>query len=317
VLHRYDESLRQVRDDLQDAVAEAPHGALLRPFFTRGKGLRAMMVLAATDAAGGDSARLVPAAVAIELLHAAALFHDDIIDGAEQRRGFPSLHVQVGIGPAIVLGDYLMLLAFSRLSAPANDFDAERTVAALQLLRDCAMLCCRGQVEELVLPAEEDPEQLYFRIVSRKTGAQFVAAASLGALLEGAPPEKQAWLEKYAMNLGIAFQIKDDMLDILGTPEEMGKPRGNSWAEGRPMLPLIYLNQAAAPVGTKLCTVTSRPAGLPRIADLLQECHILDRIEATLACYRDRALRALRMLPPSEGVAALAALAEYAVNRNR
>jgi len=317
VLNCYGRSLRQVRNYLLDAAADAPIGTSLVPFFERGKALRAAIVLAATDAAGGDSSRMVPAAAAVEFLHAAALVHDDIIDAAERRRGLPSLHTQLGIGPAIVLGDYVMLLAFSRLGSCGAAFGAERTLAALQLLRDCAMLCCRGQTEELMLPSEPDHETLYFRIIARKTGAQFVAAALLGAILHGAAPETRALLEEYAMNMGIAFQIRDDMLDLLGAPEEMGKPVGNSWAENRPMLPLIYLNEVVPDLGLNFGTTKPWHLTLAALAELLNEHHVLDRVEETLSSYRDRALRALTMLPTSEGVRVLTALGEYAVSRDR
>jgi len=167
----------------------------------------------ATSAVGGDPANAMCGAKAIELLHVASLVHDDIIDGAVERRGMPALHVQLGVERALVIGDYLLLRAMTVLTQDTS-CDSGTTVRVLGTLGAYAEQCCRGQVRELEPSAAGDREREYAAVAGWKTGAPFAAAASVGAILGGGlDPEIEA-LGEYGTRLGIAFQIEDDLRDL-------------------------------------------------------------------------------------------------------
>jgi geranylgeranyl pyrophosphate synthase len=311
---RYTAYLEEVRKRVRQALADAPEPAQILPFFERGKGLRALVTLAAAEAATGEVEPAFPAAEAIELLHGAAIFHDDIIDEAAQRRGLTALHVQAGLGSALVLGDYVMLLAFSRIGRAAAELGPARCLRAMEVLNECARECCRGQVQELLTSQAAETEEEYERLVAHKTGAQFVAAAVLGAILGGAPEAHVAALREYATNLGVAFQIRDDVLDLEGRSDLLGKPVGNSLAHGRPMLPLILLRKAT---GRPVPRWGSGEDSTRSIVRLLRRHGVLAQIERMLEVRSRRAIAALEALEASEGRKVLEAIADYATRRDR
>jgi octaprenyl-diphosphate synthase len=185
---------------------------------------------------------------------------------------------------------------------------------AHSLLTHYAQECCRGQAQEL-LPHEGDPEEAYLAIVRGKTAAPFAAAATVGALLGGGSPAVVKVLERYGANVGIAFQIHDDLLDFIGEARTLGKPVGQSLTQGRPLLPLIYLTQygsaAARAEYARLCRT-----GLDRrlLTAVLAEEGIFARVQATLGAYLRCAQEALGELPPSDAIEALRKFPAYAVS---
>ena len=176
---------------------------------------------------------MLMAAEAIELLHGASLFHDDIMDHAAERRGMASLHEQLGVAQALVIGDDLLLRAFAALADASPRHSPEVVLQAMQALNQLARTCCRGQFEELRATRWISEEQ-YFAIVEGKTASPFIAAGVLGVLLGGGTQSQLAQIRIYAREMGIAFQIHDDLLDLVGEPGSMGKPVGNSLSQGRP-----------------------------------------------------------------------------------
>jgi octaprenyl-diphosphate synthase len=254
------------------------------------------------------------AAEALELLHGAALIHDDIIDRATERRGRPALHVRIGIGPAIVLADYLILRCYSVL----GDLDSPRCVEVMNTLSDYSKECCRGQVEELLGTTDSDPEESYLRIIRGKTASQFAAAVTIGAILgKGLPSEREA-LRRYALNVGIAFQIRDDELDLVGQPAIMGKPIGNSLEDGRPMLPIIYLEKYGSRAALEQYR-TLRGCLRDRRSDLvnlLEQERIMDQVRVAQTHHVALALSELAHLRLSPAVNTLEAIAYYAIARH-
>jgi geranylgeranyl pyrophosphate synthase len=300
--------LDRTRRALHARLAEAPAGAVLRRYFERGKMLRAFVVFAANAAVGGEPGEVLMAAEAIELLHGASLFHDDIIDKAAERRGIASLHETLGIGQALVVGDDLLLRAFTALAEARMRHPAERVLEAMEALNQLARVCCRGQFDELCADrwiSERD----YLAIVSAKTAAPFVAAGVLGVLLGGGNREQAEQIRIYALQIGIAFQINDDLLDLVGEPGVHGKPLGNSLAEGRPMLPLIYLRELSDGVRTQLRSLHERDWPRAEVMELLKEHQIADRVRETQRRHVDAAMGALRGFPNHVGVDALRELA--------
>jgi len=306
--------IEHTRRSLRMRLAGAPAGDLLTEYFERGKMLRAFLAFAAAAAVGGDPHKVVMAAEAVELLHGASLFHDDIIDHASHRRGMVSLHETVGIGKALVAGDDLLLRAFTALSEARACHPPSTVLEAMKALSMLALDCCRGQFEELC-SGRWIPEEDYAAIIGRKTAAPFVAAGLLGALLGGGNKIQLSEIRLYAQHLGIAFQIDDDLLDLIGEPAALGKPVGNSLAEGRPMLPLILLWQLAPDdvVRVKLRELDAGRWDRDELIALLEQHGIVERVVEVRQRHLDAALAALRGFPNHEGVDALRALASRTV----
>jgi geranylgeranyl pyrophosphate synthase len=301
--------IEQTRRALHVRLADAPASALLQQYFERGKMLRAFVVFAAATAVGGDPGHVVMAAEAIELLHGASLFHDDIIDHATERRGLPSLHGPLGVGRALVVGDELLLRAFAALTDARSHHPPARLLEASETLNQLARECCRGQFDELNAERWISEEQ-YLAIVSAKTAAPFVAAGALGVLLGGGTASELTQIRLYARHLGIAFQIDDDLMDLVGDARLLGKPVGNSLAEGRPLLPLIYLWQVSSETLREVLCRRGKE-GLPReeLVELLELNGILERVRKLQQFHADTAIASLRGFRDVRGVDALRALA--------
>ena len=284
-------------------LADAPCSDVLVPLFLRGKMLRPALVFTATAATGGDPAAALPAAEAVELLHGASLIHDDIADEATERRGLPAVHRAVGTGTAVVLGDFLIFRALSRLTDPR----------AFQLLTNHAETCCRGQVDELRADAAApDAEAAYLATAARKTAALFVVACQLGPVLTAADEGHLDALGRYGLALGTAFQIRDDLLDLVGDARAVGKPLGNSLAHERPLLPVIYLHRDGSPrAKAHFAALVRAGAGREAVSRLLEEEGLIARAGAVQRAYALDAAAALTGLPPSDARALLEALARW------
>jgi geranylgeranyl pyrophosphate synthase len=314
VLNRYEPYLRACRGKIVAGLQTTPASAVLAKYFERGKMFRAFLVFLAASATGNDPGKMIMAAAALELLHGASLIHDDIVDEADERRGLPALHLQVGIGPALVLGDYLILHSFAVLREAETVYDSSRVLGALHTLNHYARACCLGEVQERLPSIHLDPEEDYLAIVRGKTASQFAAAVTVPVILGGGTlPEIEA-LRKYGLNLGIAFQIHDDVLDLTGDASILGKPVGISLAQGRPMLPLIYLERYGSLAARRAAyrfLQQMEHGGRIELVAMLKEEGIFDRVTATRDKYVSGALQALDRLLPSKEIEALKVFATY------
>jgi len=188
------------------------------------KRVRAVLTLLCAELCGGSTARAAAAAAAIELVHASSLILDDLpsMDGAPLRRGKPSNHVEYGEAIAILAAVGLLNLAYGALS---RSYEAPLSSAMSALLSEAVGLdgLIGGQAEDLLATEQTVSFETLERIHRGKTGALFVASATAGALTAGAGPDQRLWLGAFAKNLGLAFQIIDDLLDVEGNPDETGK----------------------------------------------------------------------------------------------
>ena len=206
--------------DPPELSAEVAHVAL-----AGGKRVRPAVTVLACEACGGDPEDAVDFAVAIELVHNASLVIDDIIDRSDVRRGTTSAWTEYGYGPAIIASDGLLGEAFALLS---------RDDHAMQIVAESMAELGEGEATELV--ARPTDEREYMELARRKTGALFRAAAELGAVAAGADPFTIEAFGDYAERVGVAFQIRDDVLDATADAAALGKPTGQDAEMDRPSL---------------------------------------------------------------------------------
>lgn len=208
----------------QQTIMESMRYSLL----AGGKRLRPIFVLDFCRMCGGDWQAAAPFAAALEMIHTYSLIHDDLpcMDNDDLRRGKPTNHKVYGEAIAVLAGDGLLTEAFTMIaSAP---FSPEIRIRAVKVLAECAgaLGMVGGQVLDIQSETRECTEQEVINIQERKTGALIKAACVLGVLAGAGSEEQLLWAEKFARHLGLAFQIRDDILDVIGTKEEMGKSVG-------------------------------------------------------------------------------------------
>lgn len=190
-----------------------------------GKRVRPTVAMLACEAAGGDAENAVDFGVGIELVHDASLVVDDIIDRSDVRRGTESAWAEYGYGPAIIASDGMLGEAFELFSSDPR---------AMEVVAESMIELGMGEASELVSIPSNQSE--YMGLARRKTGALFRAAAELGAIAADADPETVDAFGEYAERVGIAFQIRDDVLDATADPDELGKPTGQDEEIGRPSI---------------------------------------------------------------------------------
>jgi geranylgeranyl diphosphate synthase type II len=230
----------------EDELPASLHGAMRYSIFAGGKRIRPVLMLAACDAVGGDTDAALPVACAMEMIHTYSLIHDDLpaMDDDDFRRGRPTNHKVYGEAVAILAGDALLTQAFILLSHPetASRIPADRLG---QVIHEIA--CCSGshgmvggQVVDMESEGRSDidlPTVQY--IHTHKTGALIKAAIKCGALIGGASAEQLAALTRFGEIIGLAFQIADDILDIEGTTEQIGKDAGSDESRGKATYPAV------------------------------------------------------------------------------
>jgi len=227
------------------------HEAMRYSVFAGGKRLRPVLILAACEAVGGTPEKVLHAACAMEMIHTYSLIHDDLpaMDDDDFRRGRPTNHKVFGEANAILAGDALLTEAFRLLADPeANrDIDPAATLRVIEIIARCAG--SQGMVGGQVVDMESEGRPIDFAtlqyIHTRKTGALFLASIQAGALLGGGSEEQLAALTRYGETAGLAFQIADDILDIVGDQAELGKDIGSDQARGKATYPaLLGLSEA-------------------------------------------------------------------------
>lgn len=236
----YEDCRRRIEDELDTYFEEScPQGELLEAMryslLAGGKRIRPVLVLQFCAACGGDMASALPAACAIEMLHTYSLIHDDLpcMDNDELRRGKPTCHVVYGETNAVLAGDALQAAAFRTvLQCPVS---AERLVSMAAALAEAAgeQGMCGGQYLDTSHEGEAEDEEALSYLHSLKTGALLEAACRMGAYCGGASETQLRAASLYAKKLGMAFQIRDDVLDVTATTEELGKPIGSDAENGK------------------------------------------------------------------------------------
>jgi geranylgeranyl diphosphate synthase type II len=228
------------------------HKAMRYSIFAGGKRVRPILMLAACQAVGGDTERAIPAACAMEMIHTYSLIHDDLpaMDDDDFRRGNPTNHKVFGEAIAILAGDALLTEAFKLISNPrcAVGCDPTARLAVINEIATCAGSygMVGGQVVDMESEGKNDIDLPIVQYIhTHKTGALIKASVVAGALLGGAGEQKLAAITRYGEAAGLAFQIADDILDIEGTTEEIGKDAGSDEARGKATYPAVIGLSAA------------------------------------------------------------------------
>jgi octaprenyl-diphosphate synthase len=279
-----------------------------------GKRIRPLLVLLCSKLCGYPGEEAVVFASVVEFIHVATLLHDDVIDEAATRRGTPSANTIWGNSVPVLVGDYLFSLASVMVAE-------KKQYRMLGLIADTIKTVVDGELLEIakrndLSPTEED----YFSIIKNKTASLFAFSCQIGAILGKQGNSHEQALVNFGYNLGIAFQLVDDMLDLTSQTQKLGKPAGNDLKEGNLTLPLIHLLQHATPqevaqVRQIMQAADPSPADAELIHKLLEKYDSSRYIMQIASQYIQQAKSELSVFDKSEFCQALLTLSDYIVNR--
>ncbi len=270
-----------------------------------GKRIRPLLTILANQTCGGQlNTALFPAA-AVELLHNFTLVHDDIMDDDDLRRGQPTVHKKWDVATAILAGDGLMGLAFKKLlECPQGD-----VLAMVRRFTEVMIVICEGQgLDKMFENHPEVSEAEYLEMIRRKTAVLIELSCELGALSAEASPQEIERFRQFGYNLGMAFQIQDDVLDILADESELGKTVGSDWQKHKQTILAIRLRQK---LGTSLDEMD-----FETFKATLQSSGVLNEIQELYQQYFAHALQALQKLPQNESNAKLRELTQLIQQRH-
>jgi octaprenyl-diphosphate synthase len=281
-----------------------------------GKRVRPAILLLGSQLCGYDGPIGPRLGAVIELIHSATLLHDDIIDNAGVRRGRASVNAQWGNEITVLMGDWLYMTSF-RLAL------GERHFKVLDVLIEATRKMIEGELIQLAYNGNLDiTEEQHLEICIRKTAFLFSACAQLGAILGSIGEEKEELLRLYGLNVGLAFQLVDDVLDFTSNERTLGKPVGSDLKEGKLTLPLIYLMRDGKPEHRELVRTTLRSGNLEdesrdAIIQLVRSYGTADRVLEKAHEYGRKAKACLETFPPCPARDALISIPDYIVERDR
>ena len=284
-----------------------------------GKHLRGYLVLLATKVVGGKYSQAYNAALSVEILHSFTLVHDDIMDNADKRRGMPALHVKYDVNTAILAGDSLIAVAYKNLLKDCK----VNTVSILNTFNQSVIDVCEGQSLDKEFEERLDvtiPE--YIQMIEKKTGALIQMCCSIGGQIGNGNKEQLNALKKYGKNLGLAFQLKDDLLDIVGNTKHFGKNVGGDLVEGKKTYMLLKALELANKKDKIELNKIIRNSGIKRAEidkykELYLKYNVFDIASSEIKQYTDRAINALKVLPDSIEKERLIWLAQLLIKRKK
>jgi octaprenyl-diphosphate synthase len=280
-----------------------------------GKRIRPALLLLACRVSGYRGERAILLAGVVEFLHAASLLHDDIVDEASVRRGRRSVNSRWGNDLAVLLGDFLYAKSISMALSQDN-------LAVLRLLSDVTLGMTEGQILEIQHCADLGVTvDQHIDIIRLKTAALFSACLRIGAMLGEAGEAQERALASYGSNLGICFQMVDDLLDLTADPERLGKPVASDLREGKLTLPAIFTLQRAGVAGAEMLRAVLDDRGIARVAPheivrLARDCGALDEAWALAERHAEAARRDLLACERSPYREALAFLPDFVLARD-
>jgi len=280
-----------------------------------GKRLRPILVLLSGRLFGEVNPGLIRMAAVVEMIHTATLVHDDVIDLAKTRRGRPSINVVWGNHTSVLAGDWLYMQAFQIALR-------ERHFPTLDLLINLTQMMVEGELLQLERVGKIGvTEADYMELIDRKTASLFSACARLGAISTGAGEAVEARLGEYAWNLGIAFQLVDDILDFTSREKILGKPVGNDLREGKVTLPLIYALETAEAEERKLVETVLADGNydqvpFSKILHVLNRHRGVERAQERAESFTEKARAIIAEFPESPYQRALAAVTDLVTARD-
>jgi geranylgeranyl pyrophosphate synthase len=306
------EQVAHVLGEVLDGVEE-PLRSMLHHALGGGKRLRSALVILVGQVFEARTAPFSRLAAAVDMLHAATLIHDDLVDGSSLRRGRETLHTAWPIGATVLAGDYLLGEATSLIARLGHP-------PILSIYADILCTMCAGEIRRLLaVKGDHNSRADYYRTIEAKTSSFFAATTEMAAILAGADERQVGALRRFGRELGLAFQIVDDVLDFVGDEVRLGKPAGSDLRQGLMTLPtLLYLENAAD--GTPVHAVLAGRRDDGHVQAAIAAVCASGAVEASLAearTYTNRCHEALASLPDNASRRMLCSLADYVVERTR
>ncbi|MBN2409478.1 MAG: polyprenyl synthetase family protein [Candidatus Aminicenantes bacterium] len=311
-LDRVEESLKMLSSSANPLIAEISRYL----FQKKGKRIRPALLILCSKLLRYRGDDHIFMAALIEFIHTASLIHDDIIDNADRRRGRDSVHTRWGPNISVLLGDYLYIKSIG-LSLE-SDYPG-----VVRILTDVSSRMIDGELTEYSLSGHLDTaEPDYLEVINKKTASLFAAACQIGAVLGEATPEQERLLVDYGRNLGLTFQMIDDLLDFQGDEDELGKPVLSDLSEGRITLPLIYALRTGRPANRRRLQALMRKKAQSResrkeILEIIRGNGALDYTYRKAEGFSLRARGLVSLFPDSAHREALSLLAEFVLIRSR
>ncbi|MBO8142779.1 MAG: polyprenyl synthetase family protein [Firmicutes bacterium] len=306
-----DDVERRLRTALDDSGPETRDIAL-HLVEGGGKRIRPIMTLLSARVFGAEISRAVPVAVAAELIHMATLVHDDVIDEASTRRGRPTANTRWGNHSSVLAGDCLLARALVLLVD-------DGTPEIVRIMSDMILRMCDGEIQQKAsLGRLDQTEEEYFRRIEKKTALFFAACCRSGALIQGAPARHAQALAEYGRNIGMAFQVVDDLLDVSGQAEVVGKPVANDLAAGVLTLPVLYVlrdETVRKRIAGMLNGGTFTREAIEEILGLVRRDGAIEYSRNVAVEFARRAQEELLALPPGDGRDLLATVADELLER--
>lgn len=279
----------------------------------KGKKVRPLLVLLAAKITGGVNERSYRGAVLVELLHTATLVHDDVVDNADKRRGFWSINKVFKNKVAVLMGDYLLSRGLM-IAVEGKDYDF------LEVITNTVKRMSEGELLQIQKTRKLDiDENTYYRVISDKTASLIETCCHIGALSATDNPDYHEAMRVFGQNMGMAFQIRDDILDYEGKFSLTGKPVGGDIKEKKITLPLIYsLNQVESDEAAKIKKIIKNGRdkhNVEQVIDFVRNNNGIEYAVETGRSYSKKAKEALNLLPDSPAKIALEALIDFVIDR--
>jgi len=278
-----------------------------------GKRLRPALAILCARASGYNGEQHINLATIIEFIHTATLLHDDVVDNSDLRRGKETANSVWGNEASVLVGDFLYTRSFEMMV----EMDSMRL---MQILSSTTNIIAEGEVLQLLNCNDADTSQArYLEVIHHKTAKLFEAAGLLGAVISQATSDVEHAMSRYAMHLGSAFQLVDDLLDYSASSENIGKNVGDDLAEGKPTLPLIYAMQYGSKEQADIIRHAIEHGERDKIDDIIHIINQTGAIDYTQQAAQnevDNAITALSIISPSPYKEALIGLAHFAIHRD-
>ena len=279
----------------------------------KGKKIRPLLVLLSAKVSGGINERSYRGAVLVELLHTATLVHDDVVDNADKRRGLWSINKVFKNKVAVLMGDYLLSKGLL-IAMEGKDYDF------LEVITNTVKRMSEGELLQIQKTRKLDiDEETYFKVISDKTASLIETCCTIGAMSATSNEDYISAMKDFGKNLGISFQIRDDILDYEGKLSITGKRAGGDIKEKKITLPLIYsLNQVSSDKAAEIRKIIKNGKDKPEVEaviDFVRENKGIDYSIGTAGTYSQNAKEALKIIPDSQSKLALEALVDFVIER--